>query len=86
MDPNYVPRSVKDVLQQILLVIPDTEDKLLTELINFTIYELKYKAPELLISSDTWICFLQILNRFIPEQKEEWHLEIKRILENKTEN
>ena len=83
MELNYIPRSAKDVLDKILLVIPDTEDQLLAELTNFQKWELHYKAPELLTGPDAWLPFLIILNRFIPEKKEEWQLEIKRILDNK---
>lgn len=86
MDPNYKPRSAEDVLNQILPIIPSSEEKIITELNNFKKNDLRYKSPELLKSCDAWEPFIQILNYYIPDQKEEWHLEIKRILENKTEN
>jgi len=83
MNPNYIPRSVFDVLKQVMEVIPDTEVNLIKALIKFKDKELYYMAPELLIGGEAWEPFIYILNNFIPDKNEKWQIEIKDILEKK---
>jgi hypothetical protein len=83
MNNNYVPRSVFDVLKQVIKVIPNTEVNLISALKNYKDKELNYMAPELLIGGEAWEPFIYILNNFIPDKNEKWQIEIKDILENK---
>ena len=74
-------RFVEDVLKQVLEVIPSCEAELIKELYLFK-ESLHNKAPEMRRSSECWQPFINILNYFIPNKEEEWHIKIKDILEN----
>jgi|LauGreDrversion4_2_1035121.scaffolds.fasta_scaffold1592303_2 hypothetical protein len=75
-------RVVSDVLKNIIPLIPKSETKLLDELNKFNL-DLNYKAVEVQMGSDCWIPFINILNYFIPNIHEEWHIKIRDILNNK---
>jgi hypothetical protein len=76
-------RNVMDVIKEIILIIPAGEIELQNQL---KIYSKKLwnKAPEQLISSDCWTPFIQLLNDYIPEIKEDWQINISTILKNVT--
>ena len=82
MEENYQPRSVSDVLMDILLVIPVSEKLLIDQLHKFN-QDLDYKAPELLVAAESWFEFVNILNNFIPNKTEDWQIKIRDILNNK---
>jgi hypothetical protein len=75
-------RLVEDVLKKVLEVIPSNEIELIKEL-NLYYRSLDNKAPEIRRAAEGWIPFINILNYFIPNKVEDWHITIKDILENK---
>jgi hypothetical protein len=74
-------RNVDDVIKEILLIIPEYEIKLVSQL-KIYYKSLWNKAPEQLNSSDCWNPFIQILNDNIHEIKEDWQIKILNILKN----
>ena len=62
-------RLVSEVLNKIILLIPDSETKLLDALNKFK-QELSYKADELQRGHECWIPFINILNFYIPNNQE----------------
>lgn len=74
-------RSVIDVIKLLTNIIPKNEIELINEL-NKYVKTLYNKAPELLKSSDCWIPFIHILNYYIPDIIEDWHIQIDNLLKN----
>ena len=74
-------RSVLDIIKQILNIIPENEIQLINEL-NKYVKTLYNKAPELLKSADCWMPLIHILNYYIPDIIEEWHIKIDNLLKN----
>jgi hypothetical protein len=75
-------RFVDDILKKVLEVIPSDEVNLRKEL-NLYFRSLDNKAPEIRRAAECWIPFINILNYFIPDKVEDWHMKIRDILENK---
>jgi len=82
MSNDCKARSVDDIIEEVLQIIPTTENKLIIEINNFK-DTLGNKAPEVLKSSDCWIPFIHILNRNIPYIKDDWQIKIRNLLANK---
>lgn len=76
---NY--RSVIDIIKQVVNIVPTNEIELINELNKYT-RTLYNKAPELLKGSDCWFPLIHILNYYIPDIKEEWHIKIDNLLKN----
>uniref|UniRef100_A0A6C0EQW9 Uncharacterized protein n=1 Tax=viral metagenome TaxID=1070528 RepID=A0A6C0EQW9_9ZZZZ len=78
---NKLPRYVNSVIFQILDYIPESEFNLKKALL---IYEssLFNKSPESLQSSDCWVPFINIMNKYITVFDEEWKIVIQNILNN----
>ena len=78
-------RSVIDVIKLVAQIIPENETELIVELSKY-VKSLFNKAPELLIGAECWIPFINILNQYIPDMKEVWHIQIDELLKhNKTD-
>jgi hypothetical protein len=75
-------RLVDDILKKVLEFVPYDEAGLIKEL-NLYYKSLDNKAPEIRRGSECWIPFINILNYFIPNIVEDWHIVIRDILENK---
>lgn len=71
-------RSIKDIIQQILAVIPESENVLITEIKEYR-DGLFNQAPELMGSSQFWIPVQHILARNIPDIDNEWKVKVQRI-------
>lgn len=71
-------RSIEKVIKELLTIIPEKEELLITELKNFN-DSLWNKAPELLTSSQLWIPLENILNNNIQNIDEEWKIKLVKI-------
>ena len=74
-------RSVVMVIEDILKIVPLDQVELINE-INIYKKSLWNKAPETLLIGETWIPFIMILNKFIPDIRENWQIEIHQFLNN----
>jgi hypothetical protein len=74
-------RAVDDILEEVLQIIPTSETNLIVEINKFK-DTLGNKAPEVLKGSDCWIPFIHILNRNIPDIKDDWQIKIRNLLAN----
>lgn len=84
-DSNYIqPRDIHDVYAKIIVVIPDEYVEFKNELTNY-IKSLCYTAPELRISSHTYMPFAEILIDYIPNiyelttEDELWKINVRNI-------
>ena len=73
------PRSIIDVIKQIIDIIPKNEIQLINKIENF-IKPLWNQPPELLNCSLYWRPFLLILNEEIPIVSEDWQIKIKKLI------
>jgi hypothetical protein len=69
-------RDVSLIIAEIINLIPNTEEKLLNEIIHYFDSNLAYKPPELRKSKYCWYPFIKILNRNIPNIETEWQNKI----------
>ena len=76
------PRDLEDIIIEIVKNIPNTEYKLTNE-INKLQSDLCYRATEVRRGGYYWAKFINILNRHIPDIKEEWQIKIRDILNDK---
>jgi hypothetical protein len=74
-------RSVIDVIKLLSNIIPRNETELINEL-NKYVKSLYNKAPELLKGTECWLPFIHILNYYIPDITEDWHIQIDILLKN----
>jgi hypothetical protein len=84
IEKNYIEissRSVVDVANQILEIIPDKEYALKRDIRKY-VESLYNKAPELLRGSIGWIPFTQILNKHVAVFDEDWKIQIRDIVNN----
>jgi hypothetical protein len=83
-EKNYIEmssRSVIDVANQLLVLIPDKEYALKRAIQKYI--ELQFnKAPEVLRGSICWIPFVNILNSHITVFDEEWKIQMRNIVNN----
>jgi len=79
---EYKPRDLEEILIEIIKNIPNTEYKLTNE-INKLKSDLCYRAAEVRRGGYCWAKFINILNRYIPDIKEEWQIKIRDILNDK---
>jgi hypothetical protein len=82
---HYQPRSVDKIIIEILKLIPEKEKELVYELQNY-LDSLFNQCPEALMSSYVWVQLSNILNKFIPEIFEDWHIKVNMIIINQTNN
>ena len=75
-------RSVIDVANQILLIIPDTEYLLKSDIENM-VEGFSYQSPESRRGSWCWISFTNILNYHVKVFDKEWKLKTRNIINNK---
>jgi hypothetical protein len=73
------PRDVYVVIDQILVLIPKEEEKLIQSLKNY-LENLLFKPPEYFFTYQAWIPFANILNKNIPNIKEDWQIKIRDIV------
>jgi hypothetical protein len=84
VEKNYIEmnsRSVIDVVNQILPIIPDTEYALKRAIKKYSDSQFN-KAPEVLRGSICWIPFVNILNSHITIFDEEWKIQIRNMINN----
>lgn len=74
-------RSIIDVIQAMLKVIPKEEEKLINEIKRYT-SSLWNQAPETLCNSYNWLPVNIILNDNIPNIDNEWKIQLKKIFNN----
>jgi hypothetical protein len=72
-------RSVNDVINQILRVIPNSETQLIAEITNYS-DSLWNQAPEALYTRQLWLPLIQILNDNIPQINSEWKTRLVNIV------
>jgi hypothetical protein len=72
---KYCGRSVLYVIYDLLKEIPENEEKLTEEILNYC-QTLWNKAPELLISSECWFPLQCILSKHILDFDNEWKLKV----------
>lgn len=82
MSNDCKARAVDDIIEEVLQIIPTTETSLILEINNFK-DTLGNKAPEVLKGPDCWNPFIHILNRNIPDIKDDWQIKIRDLLANK---
>jgi hypothetical protein len=75
------PRNVKNVLKEVLEIIPESNVTLIDELINFD-KNLFNQDPYALTTSYIWSKFIYIFNKNIPLMEEPWHFQLQKILAN----
>uniref|UniRef100_A0A6C0K0J3 Uncharacterized protein n=1 Tax=viral metagenome TaxID=1070528 RepID=A0A6C0K0J3_9ZZZZ len=84
IEKNYIEmssRSVIDVANQILPLIPDKEYALKRDITKYI--ESQYnKAPESLRGSICWIPFVHILNKHVGIFDEDWKIQTRNIVNN----
>jgi len=71
-------RSIKDIIEQILDVIPESENVLIAEIKEYR-DGLFNQAPELMRASQFWVPVQHILARNIPDIDNEWKVKVQRI-------
>uniref|UniRef100_A0A6C0HGM2 Uncharacterized protein n=1 Tax=viral metagenome TaxID=1070528 RepID=A0A6C0HGM2_9ZZZZ len=84
VEKNYTEmssRSVIDVANQILVIIPDKEYMLKKEIVKYC-ESISNKAPEILRGSICWIPFVNILNIHVSVFDEEWKIRARNIINN----
>ena len=75
------PRSVSDIIPQLLAVIPETEKNLIYDVKEFE-KNLWNQAPELLRSSSFWVTLGNIFNKHIHNIDTDWKLKLLKIFNN----
>ena len=84
IEKNYIEmssRSVIDVANQILEIIPDKEYTLKRDIRKYIESQFN-KAPEVLRGSICWIPFSHILNKHVDVFDEDWKIHIRDIVNN----
>ena len=84
IEKNYIEmssRSVIDIANQILLIIPDKEYALKKDIGKYCQSQFN-KAPEVLRGSICWIPFVNILNSHITIFDEEWKIQMRNMINN----
>uniref|UniRef100_A0A6C0BAD6 Uncharacterized protein n=1 Tax=viral metagenome TaxID=1070528 RepID=A0A6C0BAD6_9ZZZZ len=71
-------RSIQVIIQQLLVVIPESENALITEIKEYR-DSIWNQAPELMGSSQFWTPVQHILARNILTFDEEWKVKVQRI-------
>jgi len=72
-------RDIFEIIVKILEVIPKDQEKLITSL-NKYFDKLEFMPPEYLFGYYSWGPLGDILNKNIPEVKEEWQIKIRDII------
>ena len=75
-------RDIFEVIVKILEVIPKDQEKLITSL-NKYFDKLEFMPPEYLFGYYSWGPLGDILNKNIPEVKEDWQIKIRDIINDK---
>lgn len=75
-------RSIQVIIQQILMVIPETETALIGEIQKYR-NSLWNQAPEMMGSAELWIPFQHILARNILTFDEDWKILVQKIFVGK---
>lgn len=75
------PRSVVDVMDKFLQIIPDTETHLIGAIIDYK-KSLWNQAPEALTTDHCWIPLQTILIQNVGEIDNEWKKDLLRIFNN----
>jgi|UniRef100_A0A6C0DUE1 hypothetical protein len=75
------PRSVSDIIPQLLAVIPETEKNLICDIKEFE-KNLWNQAPEALRSSSFWVPLGNIFNKHIHNIDTDWKLKLLKIFNN----
>jgi hypothetical protein len=75
-------RDIFEIIVKILEVIPKDQEKLITSL-NKYFDKLEFMPPEYLFGYYSWGPLGDILNKNIPEVKEDWQIKIRDIINNK---
>ena len=75
-------RDIFEVIAKILEIIPKEEMQLIKSLNNY-LDKLEFMPPEYLFCYHSWGPLTDILNKNIPDVKEEWQIKIRDIINNK---
>jgi hypothetical protein len=75
------PRSVSDIIPQLLSVIPETEKNLINDIKEFY-KNLWNQPPEALRSSRFWVPLGNIFNKHIQNIDTDWKLKLLKIFNN----
>jgi hypothetical protein len=73
-------RDIYEIIEKILEIIPKEEEILIKSLNNYLDKKLPFMPPEYLFSYQSWRSLSVILNRNIPDIKEEWQIKIRDII------
>jgi hypothetical protein len=72
-------RDIFEIIAKVLEVIPEDE-KVLINSLNKYLDKLAFMPPEYLFCYHSWGPFANILNKNIPDVKEEWQIKIRDII------
>jgi len=75
MQKKSCERSVLTIIHFILKEIPDSEEKLIDEILNYS-DSLWNKAPEVLLTSECWFPLQCILSKYILDFNTEWKIKV----------
>jgi len=76
---NPSARDIFEIIAKILVIIPKEEVQLITSL-NKYLDKLEFMPPEYLFGYYAWKPLADILNKNIPEIKEDWQIKIRVIM------
>jgi len=75
MHNKITERSVLKVIHYILKEIPENEEKIIEEILDYS-HSLWNKAPEVLITSECWFPLQCILSKYILDFNTEWKIKV----------
>ena len=76
---NPTARDIFEIIAKILVLIPKEEVQLITSL-NKYLDKLEFMPPEYLFGYYAWKPLADILNKNIPDIKEDWQIKIRVIM------
>ena len=76
---NPSARDIFEIIAKILVIIPKEEVQLITSL-NKYLDKLEFMPPEYLFGYYAWKPLADILNKNIPEIKDDWQIKIRVIM------
>jgi hypothetical protein len=72
------PRSVDEIIPELLAIIPNTEGKLISSIKSYR-DSLWNKAPEILQSKEGWVPLAMILHQHVGVIDDDWKIKLQKV-------